>query len=386
VPELRFEPVAPNWRLGMNDTETFFDAQATARVDDERALGAAKPRSRAVADEWRCSSAEHSPRSNPRGQRSSGQVRHVRMLGLCLVAALAVTAYAVSSASALPEWGKCEAKAGGKYEDANCTVKAKGKTGKHSYEWVKGKSLKPVPFSGHSVGSGGVLTSTLRDCLSPSYEAERTTRAKCKSEGFEEYSEEEAAAEVECEAENSSGQAVGQKSIADVHVTFTGCALFGTIPCKGEGAAAGEVKTNELKGFLGYINKAKHEVGVVLEPVQKHGHFAKFECGGIDEIVVGVGNSKEGAQFEPESKGGYDQIISPITPVNQSTSEYTQVYTIESEYPFANIPNSLQGKHRSTLEAYTNALQQPNFSTDWGSAGEEITNVNTPTEAGEIKA
>ncbi len=49
------------------------------------------------------------------------------MLGLCLVAVLAVGAYAVSSASALPEWGKCEAKVGGNYKDSNCTEKAKPK-------------------------------------------------------------------------------------------------------------------------------------------------------------------------------------------------------------------------------------------------------------------
>jgi hypothetical protein len=311
-------------------------------------------------------------------------VRHVRMLGLCLVAVLAVGAYMVSSASALPEWGKCEAKAGGKYSDANCTVKAKKGAG--AYEWVKGKSLKPVPFTGHSIGSGGVLTSTLRICEVGSDEGERVSRANCKAKGGNEVNIEEAAAKVECEGENSSGEAVGQKSIADVQVTFTGCALFGVIPCKGQALGAGEVRTNELKGFLGYINKAKHEVGVVLEPAKKHGNFAKFVCGGFDEIVVGVGNKKEGAQFEPESKGGYDQIISPITPVNQTTSEYTQVYTIEPEYPFANIPNSLQGKHRSTLEAYTNQTELNNLSTDWGSAGEEITNVNTPSEEGEIKA
>ena len=67
-------------------------------------------------------------------------MRHVRMLGLCLVAVLAVGAYAVSSASALPEWGKCEAKAGGNYKNSNCTEKAKPK-GSGSYEWKKGAEL-----------------------------------------------------------------------------------------------------------------------------------------------------------------------------------------------------------------------------------------------------
>ena len=90
-------------------------------------------------------------------------MRHVRMLGLCLVAALALGAYAVSSASASgPEWGKCEAKTGGKYKDANCTEKAK--KGQGAYEWRKGASLKNVPFTGENVGSGGVLSTELYLC------------------------------------------------------------------------------------------------------------------------------------------------------------------------------------------------------------------------------
>ena len=114
-------------------------------------------------------------------------MRHVRMLGLCLVAVLALGAYAVSSASALPEWGKCEAKAGGKFSDANCTAKAKKGAG--SFEWKKGATLKPVKFSGDNVGSGGVLATALHGC----YETEnggsatlpnaRVPRADCAPKG-----------------------------------------------------------------------------------------------------------------------------------------------------------------------------------------------------------
>jgi hypothetical protein len=299
----------------------------------------------------------------------------------------ALGAYAVSSASALPEWGKCEAQAGGKYEDKNCTVKAKGKTGKHSYEWHKGKTLSPVKFTGHNVGSGGVLTAGGRICYDPATgETARTTRAKCKQKGWtEEELGEEGLAKVECEGETSSGEATGQNSITNIHVTFKGCALFGVFPCNSAGQAAGEVDTNLLKGYLGYISKPKKEVGVLLEPAAKHGRFAEFLCGGFDEVVVGVGNSKEGAQFEPESKGGYDEIISPITPVNQMTGKYTQVYSIESKFPFLNIPSKFEGKHLSALESYTRTTEE-NVTLEWAGAGEEITNVNTPEEEGEIRA
>jgi N-acetylneuraminic acid mutarotase len=49
------------------------------------------------------------------------------MLGLCLVAAVAVAAIATTSASALPEWGQCFKKgAGGKFEDVPVAVELGG--------------------------------------------------------------------------------------------------------------------------------------------------------------------------------------------------------------------------------------------------------------------
>jgi hypothetical protein len=56
-------------------------------------------------------------------------MRHVRMLGLCLVAVFAMAAVATTSASAL-EWGQCYhfGPIGGKYTDSNCTKKAKKNT------------------------------------------------------------------------------------------------------------------------------------------------------------------------------------------------------------------------------------------------------------------
>ncbi len=310
-------------------------------------------------------------------------MRHLRMVGLCLVAVFAIAAVTATSASALPEWGKCEAKAGGKYSDGNCTAKAK--KGGGTFEWTKGTSLAPVPFTGHSIGGGGLLKANIRYC-EYGEKKHRLTRAKCAAEGGTEPEPTDEIPAVECEAENSSGVAEGKNKIGNVHVAFTGCVYLGFAPCSSAGASEGEVKTEPLKGFLGYINKSKKEVGVVLEPAKKHGLFASFTCGGAASIVVGVGNSKDGAWYEPESKGGYDQVISPITPVNTMTSEYTQVYTTAEEAPFGNVPHQLEKKHISALESYPVALINPANEFDWAAASEEITNVNVPTEAGEIKA
>ena len=78
-----------------------------------------------------------------------GQVKHVKLFGLCLVAVFALGVVAVSAAQAEgPEWGRCVklAKNKGKYKDANCT-QLEGKTNgkgvfkgkaKGDYEWVPG--------------------------------------------------------------------------------------------------------------------------------------------------------------------------------------------------------------------------------------------------------
>jgi hypothetical protein len=348
-------------------------------------------------------------------------VRHVRMLGLCLVAALALGAYAVSSASAL-EWGKCElVGSGGNYTGPNCTKAEKAKPkGTGSYEWRKASEVaekrvaegKPanVAFSGHNVGSGGVLTTGGMNCEGPEevFYHQQTRKHCLEGGGKIEYFGEEGVS-VECEAENNTGETEGKNKVANIHVTFTGCTLFGSTPCENGGfvneeivqeAPEGEVKTKELKGKLGWLNKSAKEVGVVLEPAAKHGLFAAFECAGFITTRVGVGNKKVGSFYltsgcigacetatpEEEKHGGYDQVISPITPVNTMTSEFTQVFKVNALRE--NEPRSFEGKHISQLEDVVQAITytEPGRGIMWSPAGEEITNVNTPEEEGEIKA
>ncbi len=302
------------------------------------------------------------------------------MVGLCLVAVFAIAAVTATSASAkTPEWGKCVAKAGGKYLDGACQTKGKG----GSFEWEKGSKLPNVPFTGHNVGSGGILQTQLEGCNAGTYAGKRVNRKTCLENGGT-LLEGESSLNVECEAETSAGEAEGKNKIANVAVTFNGCKLLGIVVCNSSGAAAGEIKVNPLKGELGYINKAAKEVGVRLTPVKKKGAFAEFDCPGFkDHIVVGVGNSKEGAFYLPENKGGNDAIISPITPVNAMTGEYTQVYTVNAKTE--NQPTHFEGKPISLLEDYIETFSKET-STMWSSAGEEITNVNIPSEEGEIKA
>jgi hypothetical protein len=305
------------------------------------------------------------------------------MLGLCLVAVCAIVAAAATSASALPEWGKCEAKAGGKYLDSNCTKKGTLKN-PGSFEFKKGTEVGNVKFTGE--GGAGILTVDGRICkgnaggggIEVSEGSERTK--KCEEGGVIE----PGTNSVECTSENATGEQFGTKEVKNVNVTFHGCSAAGVLPCQNT-ATEGEIKTHTLKGALGYISKSKKEVGVSLTPVKAKAHFADFECAKAILSSVGVGNPiTEGCAYKETTKCGGDGIISPITPVNEMTSTFTQVYTANAA--FENIPSKFEGKPRESLEAFLAIAERPANSTLWSKSTEVITNVNTPAEPGEIKA
>jgi len=308
------------------------------------------------------------------------------MVGLCLVAVFAMAAVAATSASALPEWGQCYAKAGGKYTEGKCHTKSKvvKKVSNGLFEWRKGTEVKHRGFSGANVGSGGVLSSDLRirDCNGSS---ENARKPKCKA--GEEETISFSPVSVECESESNTGEITGNNGIKNVGVKFLGCSAFEHSYICSNGPVTGEITTEPLKGSLGYIKKgAPTEVGVLLTPAKAKGLFAKFSCGGVFSTAVGVGNAKEGAAYSPEATGGYDGIISPVTPINEMGSELTQVYAINNAEAAENIPMKFEGKHIDLLESYLFPPSNPSYGSTWSKAGETITNVNTSEEELEIKA
>jgi hypothetical protein len=299
-------------------------------------------------------------------------VRHLKIIGLCLAAAFAVAAVMASSAFAgsKPEWGQCFAKAGGKYTDAACQNKGKG----GAFEWRKSTAVVKKGFTG-SGGSGLLSTQTIaceKTCVNE--KGEETAEAKEHPLHIN--------IAVECTGESAAGEDSGKNGVKNVSVTFTGCLIFGSAPCNNT-ANPGEIKTSILKGELGYINKAAHEVGIVLEPETKKGLFAKFECGEnfITTEVGQVGKKQGPPAYAP--KGGGDKIISPITPVNVMTTSLTQVYTVNEGDE--NIPSKFEGGKLSILEAVAVNTEKPADRGLWSPAGEAITNVNTTEEAVEIK-
>jgi hypothetical protein len=350
-------------------------------------------------------------------------VRHVRMLGLCLVAMVAVAALGASSAVASPQFGKCVVAEGefkAKYVDPNCTETQPKES--RVYRWENAKEVEeeriangkpgPVHFTGK--GGKGLLNTGGQACYGGEYANYRVTREKCVNGGGTVTNEE--GLSVECEEESNEGDAVGKNKLANIEVTFTGCLILGEVECHSAGAAESEIKTKTLKGKLGYPEpegKAKHEAAVLLEPqAGKSKPFAEFYClFEYIKTVVGRGNKKEGSYYvigtnypagcggecpgatpEEEKRGGNAGIISPIIPVNEMTATYEQKFVgNKSEAEPQNIPSKLENKNISLLEDYVeNGLfLHEDGSADsimWAPASEEITNVNTPEEESEIKA
>lgn len=203
----------------------------------------------------------------------------IKVLGLCLVAAFALSAFAAVGAQA-GQLGKCEKtskvekKYTGKYTDKYCKTlateaeKAEGK--KNKYEWVA--STVAIPFT----SEGG-----------PSH-----------LKG--------AAGEITCESGSDSGTyEVGGVNNKDTF-KFFGCKLlpFGLV-CKSYqvGTLAGEITTNELaskfidhgeKGLsgkepaAGEVWEQETNAGTTTDPVFGPGPFlADFECGGVPFSVTG---------------------------------------------------------------------------------------------------
>jgi hypothetical protein len=136
---------------------------------------------------------------------------------------------------------------------------------------------------------------------------------------------------VECKSSRDSGRLLTDKTFDRVVVKFFGCKepKMG-VNCNTKGAAAGEIITNELKGKIGYLNSAKQEVGLLLEPEKAGGLFAEFECtialkvkvggGVIDQIEPGslnrstnviyqCYNQKKGIQEWTKFEGGEERIL-----------------------------------------------------------------------------
>jgi hypothetical protein len=154
-----------------------------------------------------------------------------------------------------PEYGRCVkvAKGTGTYASANCT--SLGKT--DSYEWSRG-ALK----SGFTtrLASGSIALQTAKG------------------------------SKLTCTGETSGGGYTGDKTVGDMVLALTGCALSGE-GCASAGAAAGEIVSRPLDGVLGVeklgASESKNKLGLELFPAGGAGSFMEFSCGATSVVLRG---------------------------------------------------------------------------------------------------
>lgn len=115
---------------------------------------------------------------------------------------------------------------------------------------------------------------------------------------------------VHCTGSHGSGQIIGPRSTVSSYA-FTGCETQGGTKgghdCESEGAAnAKEITAEAIEADLVYIDQAKHEVGMLLNP--DGGVYMDFKCGG--ELV--------------EASGPF---LSPVGPINKEATSFTATLT-----------------------------------------------------------
>ena len=260
-------------------------------------------------------------------------MKRMRIMGLCLVAVFAFSAMAAVSASALPEVGRCVAKAGGKYKTETCTTKAGSKAEEKKFEFLKGAKSETSGVNFTASGGEGTL------------ETVSGTKITCKTQA----------------AVGKYDQDTGAiKEVEGVVATFTGCELpLLALKCNTKGKAAEEIVTNTLQGPLGYISGEKTTspvVGQELTPAVKKGAFAEFECGaGAVNVVVKEGTVKP---------TGLNCIIAPLAEVNVMATTVKQTYSgsggVQSPQKFQNkttICNLESSANKGPFERSTQALE-----------------------------
>jgi hypothetical protein len=109
---------------------------------------------------------------------------------------------------------------------------------------------------------------------------------------------------VHCAASHGEGEIIGPRSTLSEYV-FTGCVATegeSTANCQSEPLNTGVIESGTIEADLVYIDQAKHEVGMLLNP--SGGVYMEFKCGG--ELVKARG-----------------PFLAPVGSLNTQTTSFT---------------------------------------------------------------
>jgi hypothetical protein len=208
-------------------------------------------------------------------------MRHMKLWGLCMLAALAVAAVATASAAASePSIWQCgaAAKSGkkylGAYTEKKCATKSATHEGKYEFEeWFAGTKES-------GTGKKGKV---------------KALKAK-GAKGIGANLEVVGVGGLYCSKTEATGEFNGPKTAKNIVAKFSGCELLHK-KCESEqvGIKEGEIKTFPLKAEIGYIDAGEHLVGGAFSP-ETGTYLAQMHCAEIGLRVKGsvIGEAETG--------------------------------------------------------------------------------------------
>jgi hypothetical protein len=165
---------------------------------------------------------------------------------------------------------------------------------------------------------------------------------------------------VHCAASHGEGEITGPRSTVSKY-RLTGCVTErgSSQKCKSAGAEEEEITTGPIEGDLVYIDQARHQVGILLNP--SGGIYLSFECGG-------------------ESAEARGPFLAPVGPINQEATLFTATL---SQLDSVQTPDAYENENDELLQAIPTGRKG---SAKFVPTGVEMAVTVHPSAAGEIKA
>jgi len=163
---------------------------------------------------------------------------------------------------------------------------------------------------------------------------------------------------VHCTASHGEGKITGPRTTVSEY-WLTGCTAGGQ-KCKSEGAKEEEeIKTRTIDAELVYIDQARREVGMLLNP--GGGTYIAFECGGIPA----------------EGQGPF---LAPVGPIDQEATSFTATL---NQLDSVQTPDEYEDEKGERLQAIPMGSKETN---PFVPTGAEAAFTVHPSVPGEIKA
>jgi hypothetical protein len=169
---------------------------------------------------------------------------------------------------------------------------------------------------------------------------------------------------VNCGKSEGDGEITGPHSTISNYV-FTECVaelLAGggsDVECQSDGADAEEIRSGTIEADLVYLDQAKHEVAMLLNPDE--GVYMEFECGG-------------------ESVKAFGSFLSPVDPINKMAPSFTAVLERDGNAQLPSEYEAANGEKRQAIPMGEVNNEPPD------STGVELTFTVQPEFPLEIKA